>query len=88
MRKFLAAISIATSVITMIFWSFGFLTNGYSWSCFGQALGSKRLWNEIIQVFIRNLILAVLIGLINNFFQRSNFIFNYENFFLLLRRNF
>jgi len=58
--KFLAAISIATSVITMIFWSFGFLRMG-TVSFVAQALGRKD-YNEIILVFIRNLILAVLIG--------------------------
>ena len=58
--KFLAAISIATSVITMIFWSFGFLRMG-TVGLVAQALGRKN-YNEIILVFIRNLIIAVLIG--------------------------
>ena len=54
--KFLAAISIATSVITMIFWSFGFLRMG-TVGLISQELGRKN-YNEIILVFIRNLILA------------------------------
>ena len=60
--KFLAAISIATSVITMIFWSFGFLRMG-TVGLVSQALGKKD-YNEIIQVLIRNLILAFFIGLL------------------------
>ena len=59
--KFLAAISIATSVITMVFWSFGFLRMG-TVSLVAQALGRKD-WNEIILVFVRNLILALFFGL-------------------------
>ena len=61
-EKFLAAISISTSVVTMVFWSFGFLrmaTVGFV----SQSLGKKD-WNEIILVFIRNLILALFIGFI------------------------
>ena len=59
--KFLAAISIATSVITMVFWSFGFLRMG-TVSLVAQSLGRKD-WNEIILVFVRNLILALFFGL-------------------------
>ena len=59
--KFLAAISIATSVITMVFWSFGFLRMG-TVSLVSQALG-KRDYDEIILVYVRNLILALFIGL-------------------------
>jgi len=58
--KFLAAISIATSVMTMIFWSFGFLRMG-TVGLVSQALGRKD-YNEIILVFIRNLISALLIS--------------------------
>jgi len=59
-EKFLAAISIATSVITMIFWSFGFLRMG-TVGLVAQSLGRKD-WNEIILVFIRNLIIALFFG--------------------------
>ena len=58
--KFLAAISIATSVITMIFWSFGFLRMG-TVGLVAQSLG-KDNWNEITLIFLRNLIIAFLIG--------------------------
>jgi len=59
--KFLAAISIATSIITMILWSFGFLRMG-TVGLISQSLGRNE-WNEIILVFVRNLILAFLIGI-------------------------
>ena len=76
--KFLAAISIATSVITMIFWSFGFLRMG-TVGLVAQALGRKD-YNEIIFVFIRNLIIALLIGFFIIFLK--NFIlFSVEFFF-------
>ena len=62
--KFLAAISIATSVITMIFWSFGFLRMG-TVGIVAQSLGKKD-YNEVILIFVRNLILATFLGLIIN----------------------
>ena len=76
--KFLAAISIATSVITMIFWSFGFLRMS-TVGLVAQALGRKD-YNEITVVFVRNLILAVFIGLIIIFFKEI-IIFLIEHFF-------
>ena len=65
--KFLAAISIATSIVTMILWSFGFLRMGMV-GLVAQALGRKD-YNEIILVLIRNLILATFIGLTLIFFK-------------------
>ncbi len=65
--KFLAAISIATSVMTMVLWSFGFLRMG-TVGLVSQAFGSKD-YNEIFLVFIRNLILAILIGITIIFFK-------------------
>ena len=65
--KFLAAISIATSVITMIFWSFGFLRMG-TVSLVAQQLARKN-YNEIILVLVRNIILALFIGIIIIFFK-------------------
>tara|TARA_B110000914_G_scaffold216623_1_gene221810 strand:+ start:1406 stop:2722 length:1317 start_codon:yes stop_codon:yes gene_type:complete len=59
-EKFLAAISIATSIITMIFWSFGFLRMA-TVGLISQSLGKKD-WNEIALVFVRNLILAIFFG--------------------------
>ena len=60
-EKFLASISIATSVLTMIFWSFGFLRMG-TVGLVAQSLGRKN-WDEIILIVVRNLILAILFGL-------------------------
>jgi MATE family multidrug resistance protein len=68
-EKFLAALAIATSAITMIFWSFGFLRMG-TVGLVANALGRKD-YSEIIQVLIRNLILAVLIGFIIIFLKDS-----------------
>ena len=76
--KFLAAISIATSVMTMILWSFGFLRMG-TVGLVSQAFGSKD-YNEIFLVFIRNSILAVSIGLIIIFFKEP-FVIIIEHFF-------
>ena len=90
--KFLAAIGIATSVITMILWSFGFLRMG-TVGLIGQALGRKD-YNEIIQILIRNIILAVLIGLVLIFFKDSilllikNFFFTSEETFILIKNYF
>ena len=58
--KYLAAIGIATSIITMIFWSFGFLRMG-TVGLISQSLGRKD-WNEITLIFVRNLILATFFG--------------------------
>ena len=77
-EKFLAAISIATSVITMIFWSFGFLRMG-TVGLISQALGGKN-YNEIILIFIRNLIAAILIGLVI-IFLKDPILSLIENFF-------
>jgi multidrug resistance protein, MATE family len=59
--KFLAATSISTSVITMIFWSFGFLRMG-TVGLVAQALG-KGDYREIVLTIIRNLTIAVFIGI-------------------------
>ena len=76
--KFLAAISIATSVMTMLFWSFGFLRMG-TVGLVSQALG-RNDYNEITLVFIRNLILAFLIGITIIFFKEP-IILLIEHFF-------
>ena len=76
--KFLAAISIATSVITMIFWSFGFLRMG-TVGIVAQSLGKKD-YNEVILIFVRNLILATFLGLIIIFFK-DPIIFLIQQFF-------
>ena len=61
-ESFLAATSIATSVITMIFWSFGFLRMG-TVGIVSQALG-KGDYREIVSTLMRNLIIAIVISLI------------------------
>jgi MATE family multidrug resistance protein len=76
--RFLAAISIATSVITMIFWSFGFLRMS-TVSLISQSLGKKN-YEEIILVYVRGLILALFIGIIIIFF-REPILFLIEYFF-------
>ncbi len=76
--KFLAAISIATSVVTMILWSFGFFRMG-TVGLVAQALGRKD-YNEITLVFIRNLILALFFG-VTLIFLREPIIFLIEYFF-------
>ena len=60
--KFLAATSIATSVITMIFWSFGFLRMG-TVGLVAQSLG-KGDYREISLITIRALNLAIFIGIL------------------------
>ena len=67
--KFLVAISISTTVVTMIFWSFGFLRMG-TVGLVAQALGRKD-YDEIIQIVVRNILLAFLIGLIIIYFKDS-----------------
>ena len=78
-EKFLASISIATSVLTMIFWSFGFLRMG-TVGLVSQAYG-KRDYNEIFQTIIRNLIIAIIIGLIIILFKEI-IVFSIEYFFI------
>ena len=60
--KFLVATSISTSVITMIFWSFGFLRMGTT-GLVSQSLG-KGDYREIVLSVLRNLSVALLISLI------------------------
>ena len=60
--KFLVATGISTSVITMIFWSFGFLRMGTT-GLVSQSLG-KGDYREIVLSVLRNLSLALLISLI------------------------
>ena len=60
--SYLAAISISTSVISMIFWSFGFLrmsTVGLVAQYYG-----KSDYREIVLIVIRNLVIASIIGFI------------------------
>ena len=60
--KYLAATSIATSVMTMIVWSFGFLRMG-TVGIVAQAYGRSD-YREIVKTIIRNLIIALIIAFI------------------------
>ncbi len=68
-EKFLAATSISTSVLTMIFWSFGFLRMG-TVGLVSQALG-KGDYREIVLIILRNLCIAILISSIIIFFKND-----------------
>ena len=60
--KYLAAISIATSVMTMVIWSFGFLRMG-TVGIVSQAYG-RGDYREIIRTLFRNFVIAMAISLI------------------------
>ena len=77
-EKFLASISIATSVVTMTFWSFGFLRMG-TVGLISQSLGRKD-WSEITLTFVRNLLLALFIGFLL-ILLKSPILFLIEYFF-------
>ena len=59
-ERYLAAISIATSVISLVFWSFGFLRMG-TVGLVSQSLGRNN-YNEIALIILRNLFIAFIIG--------------------------
>ena len=58
--KYLAATSIATSVMTMVIWSFGFLRMG-TVGIVSQAYG-RADYREIVKTLLRNFIIALLIA--------------------------
>ena len=60
--RYLAAASIATSVMTMIIWSFGFLRMG-TVGIVSQAYG-RRNYSEIVKTLLRNFLVAMVIALI------------------------
>ncbi len=60
-EAFLVAASIATNIILLIFWSFGFLRMG-TVGLVSQSLG-KGDYREIVSVILRNIILAFFISL-------------------------
>ena len=60
--KYLAATSIATSLITMIVWSFGFLRMG-TVGIVAQLFGRSD-YREIIKTLLRNFLIALLIAII------------------------
>ena len=59
--KYLAATSIATSIMTMIIWSFGFLRMG-TVGIISQAYG-RGDYREIVKTLLRNFIIAMVIAL-------------------------
>ena len=60
--KYLAATSIATSVMTMIIWSFGFLRMG-TVGIVSQAYGRSD-YREIVKTLLRNLVIALIAAFI------------------------
>ena len=60
--RFLAATSIATSVMTMIIWSFGFLRMG-TVGIVAQLFGRSD-YREISKTLLRNFLIALLIGIV------------------------
>ena len=69
--SYLVATSIAASVFSMIFWSFGFLRMG-TVGMVAQAYGSKD-YQEIINIFLRNISFVIIISLLLIVFQRYIF---------------
>ena len=60
--KFLAATSIATSVMTMVIWSFGFLRMG-TVGIVSQAYG-RGDYREIVRTLLRNFVIALAIAIV------------------------
>ena len=60
--KYLAATSIATSVMTMIIWSFGFLRMG-TVGIVAQAYGRSD-YREIVKTILRNLLIALIVAFV------------------------
>ena len=69
--SYLVATSITASVFSMIFWSFGFLRMG-TVGMVAQAYGSKD-YQEIINIFLRNISFVIIISLLLIIFQRYIF---------------
>ena len=61
-EKYLIAVSISTTFLTMIFWSFGFLRMG-TVGLISQALG-KADYRELVYIVLRNIIIAILISIL------------------------
>ena len=61
-EKNLIAISISTTFITMLFWSFGFLRMG-TVGLVSQALG-KADYRELVNITLRNILIAILLSLL------------------------
>ena len=61
-EKFLIAVSISTTFLTVIFWSFGFLRMG-TVGIVAQLFG-KSDYREIVRTLIRNFFIAITVGII------------------------
>ena len=70
--SYLTATSIATSVFSLIFWSFGFLRMG-TVGLVAQAHGSKK-YEEIVNIFFRNISFVIFISLLLILCQKYIFI--------------
>ena len=77
--KYLAATSIATSVMTMVVWSFGFLRMG-TVGIVAQLFG-KSDYREIVRTLLRNFFIAVFVAVIIILFKPI--IFNLVKYFFL-----
>ena len=77
--KYLAASSIATSVMTMVIWSFGFLRMGTVGIV--SQLFAKSDYREILRTLLRNFLIALVVGLIIILFKPI--IFNSIKYFFL-----
>ena len=77
--KYLAATSIATSVMTMVVWSFGFLRMG-TVGIVAQLFG-KSDYREIVRTLLRNFFIAVFVAVIIILFKPI--IFNLIKYFFL-----
>ena len=78
--KYLAATSIATSVITMLLWSFGFFRMG-TVGLVSQAFG-KNNQKEVSYILLRNFLLVIAVSLII-FLLKIPILFLIKNFFLV-----
>ena len=76
--SYLTAVSIASSVFSMIFWSFGFLRMG-TVGMVAQAHGSDQ-YKEIVNLVLRNIAFVILISLLLILFQRFIFTISLQIF--------
>ena len=61
-EKYLIAVSISSTFLTMIFWSFGFLRMG-TVGLIAQSLG-KADYRELVYIIFRNIFIAILISIL------------------------
>ena len=78
--KYLAATSVATSVMTMVIWSFGFLRMG-TVGMVAQFFG-KGNYREIVKTLLRNFFIAIFISVI--IILLKPIILNLINFFFII----